>query len=151
MILPCLSRSYKRNKLLVMYFIYKNIVYVMGQCYFSFYSGLSAQSIYPNVLLATYNLLWTFLPTMALSILDQDVNQHTVLTNPHLYKETQQDDIQNFFQDAGCWLITAFWHSIVVFFFPLASTQTMGWNSSPSLNQNKSFFIKHLYMNSIPS
>ncbi|KAI5067311.1 hypothetical protein GOP47_0017839, partial [Adiantum capillus-veneris] len=120
--------SYKRNKLLVMYAFYKNIVCVMGHCYLAFYSGLSAQSLYPTALISTYNLFWTSLPTMVLSTLDQDVHQLTAESNPQLYAETQGEKIQSFFKEAGYWFLSGFWHSVVVFFFPLASIETMGGN-----------------------
>ncbi|MCO5553195.1 hypothetical protein L7F22_006716 [Adiantum nelumboides] len=120
--------SYKRNKLLVMYAFYKNIVCVMGHCYLAFYSGLSAQSLYPTALISTYNLFWTSLPTMVLSTFDQDVQQLTAASNPQLYAETQGEKIQSFFGEAGYWFLSGFWHSIVVFFFPLATIETAGGN-----------------------
>ncbi|CAM6101933.1 unnamed protein product [Calypogeia fissa] len=48
--------SYKRNRELVMYAFYKNIVYALGNLYLAFYTGFSSQALYNAVEIATFNL-----------------------------------------------------------------------------------------------
>jgi hypothetical protein len=77
-------RSFIRNKELALYTIYKNIVYVLANFFFSFFSAYSAQSIFPELLLSTYNLLWTLFPVIAVAILERDVCHYTAENNPEI-------------------------------------------------------------------
>eukprot|EP00898_Chlorokybus_atmophyticus_P004017 jgi/Chlat1/4616/Chrsp293S00813 len=95
--------SYSRNRELVLYAFYKNIVYVGGNFYLAWLSGFSSQPLYTTALISTYNLAWTALPTVAYAFLEQDVTAST------------------FFRSALSWLYTGVGHSALCFFASLLS------------------------------
>ena len=111
-------RSYKRNRDMVLYSIYKNTVLSMGDVLLSLFSAYSAQSLYPEFFTLTYNLLWTSLPTFICAILDKDVNARTSENNPQLYAETQQEKTHKFIRNLIGWVLVGLWHSIVAFGIP---------------------------------
>jgi phospholipid-transporting ATPase len=111
-------RSFIRNKELALYTIYKNIVYVLANFFFSFFSAYSAQSIFPELLLSTYNLLWTLFPVIAVAILERDVCHYTAENNPEIYLATQIRGTYKFAVDVCQWALSASWHAIVAFFLP---------------------------------
>lgn len=111
-------RSYKRNRDMVLYSIYKNTVLSMGDVFLSLFSAYSAQSLYPEFFTLTYNLLWTSLPTFICAILDKDVNAKTSENNPQLYAETQQEKTHKFIWNLIGWVLVGVWHSIVAFGIP---------------------------------
>lgn len=110
--------SFTRNKDLALYTIYKNIVFVLANFFFSFFSAYSAQSIFPELLLSTYNLLWTLLPVIAVAIFERDVCHYTAENNPQLYLATQIRGTYKFALDVSEWALSACWHAIVAFFLP---------------------------------
>ncbi|KAL3683459.1 hypothetical protein R1sor_001481 [Riccia sorocarpa] len=114
--------SYKRNREVVIYAFYKNIVYVLGNVYFAFYSGFSAQSLHSAMEICTYNLVWTSILPFLFAIFDKDTSDCTAENNPQLYKETQSEGRAQFFWCMLGWVGMAIWDSIVTFFFPLAVT-----------------------------
>ena len=77
--------SAKRNREVVLYAFYKNFVYTMANVWFGFLSAYSAQPIYTTAAIATFNVLWTSLPTVAFACFDQDVVASVALAHPRLY------------------------------------------------------------------
>lgn len=124
--LPCMHRSYKRNRELVLYAFYKNIVYSLGNCYLAFYSGFSSQALYSSFEIATFNLVWTSFPTMALAVFNKDLSDCTPENNPQLYAESQLEKRPQFFWSLTGWALAAFWDSLIAFFFPLATAFNYG-------------------------
>eukprot|EP01025_Chloroclados_australasicus_P048093 TRINITY_DN5435_c0_g1_i1.p1 TRINITY_DN5435_c0_g1~~TRINITY_DN5435_c0_g1_i1.p1 ORF type:complete len:1141 (+),score=150.88 TRINITY_DN5435_c0_g1_i1:186-3608(+) len=114
--------SFKRNAEVVLYAFYKNFTYVLPNVYYAFFTGFSAQPLYSSALIASYNVFWTSLPTIAFAVLEQDVGKYTSLNNPQLYQETVHQTQRVFFKRLGFWMTQALWHSLVVFF---ANTWTL--------------------------
>ncbi|KAG0624510.1 hypothetical protein M758_3G253200 [Ceratodon purpureus] len=110
--------SYKRNRDLVGYSIYKNVVLSMAHYFFAFFSAYSAQNLYTNFFAITYNYIWTSMPTLLCAILDIDISARTCENNPQLYSETQMEKGPRFIRHMSEWIITSFWHSIIAFAFP---------------------------------
>ena len=81
-------------------------------------TGVSTQPLYSAAFIATHNVCWTSLPTLANATLEQDVNPRTVVNNPDLYKITSEADRKNFFKWTAYWLSSAFWHAMVIFWVP---------------------------------
>eukprot|EP01026_Neomeris_dumetosa_P071035 TRINITY_DN7145_c1_g1_i1.p1 TRINITY_DN7145_c1_g1~~TRINITY_DN7145_c1_g1_i1.p1 ORF type:complete len:1115 (-),score=152.45 TRINITY_DN7145_c1_g1_i1:270-3410(-) len=108
--------SYKRNAEVVLYAFYKNFTYVLPNVYYAFYTAFSSQPLYSSALIASYNVFWTSLPTIAFAVLEQDVRKETSLNNPQLYQETVNQTYKLFFKRLGFWMTQAIWHSLVVFF-----------------------------------
>lgn len=108
--------SAKRNREVVMYAFYKNFVYAMANMWFGFFSAYSAQPIFTTAAIATFNVLWTSLPTVAFACFDQDVTSETVMSNPQLYLEMASLTGRDFLVSAAWWLTSALWHSLWCFF-----------------------------------
>ncbi|GBG78308.1 hypothetical protein CBR_g26338 [Chara braunii] len=108
--------SYKRNRELIFYVLYKNVVYTLGNLFLACVSGFSAQPLFPTVLMCTYDLLWTFFPPLLQAGFDQDVPAHMVESNPALYKETQNEAASIFYSSFLGWMIAATWHAFIIFF-----------------------------------
>ena len=65
--------SYMRNSEMVLYFFYKNMIFVVPQFIFIFYNGFSSQTIYDEFYINFYNLIFTSLPVMFKAVFDQDI------------------------------------------------------------------------------
>ena len=113
--------SAKRNREVVLYAFYKNFVYTMANVWFGFLSAYSAQPIYTTAAIATFNVLWTSLPTVAFACFDQDVVASVALAHPRLYEETAAFAGADFARAAARWLASASWHSLWCFFVALVA------------------------------
>ena len=112
--------SAKRNREVVLYAFYKNYVYAMANVWFGCVSAMSAQPVFTTAAIATFNVLWTSLPTVAFACFDQDVSPATSLAHPELYRETSKYSNARFLLDALAWLVSASWHSLWCLFACLA-------------------------------
>ena len=112
--------SAKRNREVVLYAFYKNFVYAMANVWFGCVSAMSAQPVFTTAAIATFNVLWTSLPTVAFACFDQDVSPATSLAHPELYRETSKYTNARFLLDALAWLASASWHSLWCLFACLA-------------------------------
>ena len=63
--------SAKRNREVVLYAFFKNFCYATANVWFAFYSAHSSQAQFPTAAIATFNVLWTSLPTIAHACFDQ--------------------------------------------------------------------------------
>ena len=104
----------------VLYAFYKNFVYAMTNVWFGCVSAMSAQPVFTTAAIATFNVLWTSLPTVAFACFDQDVSPATSLAHPELYRETSRYSNPRFLLDAFVWLVSASWHSMWCLFACLA-------------------------------
>ena len=104
----------------VLYAFYKNFVYAMANVWFGCVSAMSAQPVFTTAAIATFNVLWTSLPTVAFACFDQDVSPATSLAHPELYRETSRYSNPRFLLDAFVWLVSASWHSMWCLFACLA-------------------------------
>ena len=66
--------NYLRNAEMILYFFYKNAVFTLPQFMFAFISGFSAQTVFDDLYITFYNMLFTALPLMAKAIFEQDIN-----------------------------------------------------------------------------
>ena len=113
--------SAKRNEEVVLYAFYKNFAYAMANVWFAFGSAFSAQAAFPTAAIATFNVLWTSLPTIAHAVMDQDVAADTVMNNPELYRETSRLRGRDFLVSAAFWSVGAAWHALWCYFACVAS------------------------------
>ncbi|KAG8519165.1 Phospholipid-transporting ATPase IK [Galemys pyrenaicus] len=122
--------SYMRVCKFLRYFIYKTIASMMGQVWFAFYSGFSAQPLYEGWFLALFNLLYSTLPVLFIGLFEQDVSAERSLQLPELYMAGQKDELFNyrvFFQAIAHGMFT----SVVNFFMTLWLYHDMASPASP--------------------
>ena len=106
--------SFIRLAGLIQFSFYKNLVLALPQFYFSFLSGWSGQTVYEEVLLSSFNIIWTAAPPLVMGMLEKDVREHVCLEYPTLYNTLKGRDIftrKSFFG----WLGLALFHSLVIF------------------------------------
>ncbi|CAF0944064.1 unnamed protein product [Rotaria sordida] len=77
--------SYLRISKFLRYFFYKNFVFTLCHFWFGFFSGFSAQTVYDQFFIGTYNLFFSSLPVLAVAVLDQDISADHSLSKPHLF------------------------------------------------------------------
>lgn len=111
--------TYKRNLQVVTFAFYKNWTYVLCLALFSFFCGFSAEPIFHAAYIATFNMFWAALATIAYGFFEQDVSAETVLKHPHVYRETQQMSRWSFLRTVLLWMLLGTWHAACVFFVPL--------------------------------
>lgn len=61
----------QRLSLLVLYFFYKNLVFMAIQLYFQANSMFSSQTVYDSLFLTLYNVVYTALPVLFISLTDK--------------------------------------------------------------------------------
>ncbi|EGR28497.1 phospholipid-translocating p-type flippase family protein, putative [Ichthyophthirius multifiliis] len=66
--------SYIRISEMIIYFFYKNMIFTIPQFFFAFYCGFSGQTIFDDIYISLYNLVFTALPLIIRAIFDQDIN-----------------------------------------------------------------------------
>jgi magnesium-transporting ATPase (P-type) len=65
--------NYIRISEMILYFFYKNMLFTIPQFIFAFYCGYSGQTIFDDIYISLYNLIFTSLPLVIRAILEQDV------------------------------------------------------------------------------
>ncbi|XP_058283541.1 phospholipid-transporting ATPase VA isoform X3 [Hylobates moloch] len=80
---------YSRLANMVLYFFYKNAMFVGLLFWFQFFCGFSASAMIDQWYLIFFNLLFSSLPPLVTGVLDRDVPANVLLTNPQLYKSGQ--------------------------------------------------------------
>ncbi|XP_060764598.1 phospholipid-transporting ATPase ID [Neoarius graeffei] len=112
--------SYLRMCKFLHYFFYKNFSFTFVHFWYAFFCGFSAQTVYDEWFITLYNLVYTALPVIGLSLFDQDVNDRWSLEYPQLYGPGQQN--MYFSIKAFCKiLLHSCYSSLVLFFLPYAA------------------------------
>ncbi|XP_041706952.2 phospholipid-transporting ATPase ID [Coregonus clupeaformis] len=112
--------SYLRMCKFLRYFFYKNFTFTFVHFWYGFFCGFSAQTVYDEWFITLYNLVYTALPVLALSLFDQDVNDRWSFQYPKLYAPGQLN--QYFSKRAFVYtLLHSGYSSLVLFFIPWAA------------------------------
>uniref|UniRef100_A0A671SAN1 Phospholipid-transporting ATPase n=1 Tax=Sinocyclocheilus anshuiensis TaxID=1608454 RepID=A0A671SAN1_9TELE len=113
--------SYLRMCKFLRYFFYKNFTFTFVHFWYAFFCGFSAQTVYDEGFITLYNLVYTALPVLGMSLFDQDVNAGWSLEYPQLYVPGQLS--QYFSKRAFMMCALHSWYSsLVLFFVPYAAT-----------------------------
>ncbi|XP_037000446.2 phospholipid-transporting ATPase FetA-like [Artibeus jamaicensis] len=112
--------SYNRMCKFLSYFFYKNFAFTLVHFWYSFYNGFSAQTVYDTWFITFYNLVYTCLPVLGLSLFDQDVNETWSLCFPELYEPGQHNLYFNKMEFVKC-LVHGIYSSFVLFFIPMGT------------------------------
>jgi magnesium-transporting ATPase (P-type) len=59
---------------MILYFFYKNMLFTLPQFITAFYCGFSGQTIFDDIYITLYNLVFTAIPLLIRAIFEQDVN-----------------------------------------------------------------------------
>ena len=106
---------YHRTGNLVQYFFYKNIACFTAQLYFAFFCSFSTQTLFDEMDLTMYNIIYTSLPVFIFGLFEKSYDEKKLLNTPELYKTIRRNSLLSkkvsFF-----WLFDAFWASILCFF-----------------------------------
>ena len=81
--------AYRKISYFILYFFYKNILLVLVELYFSFWSGFSGQIFYPDMLPLLFNAFFTSWPCMFSYVIERDVDADLSMKNPILYRAGQ--------------------------------------------------------------
>ena len=81
--------NYRRVAQVILYSFYKNIALVMTLFYFEFDNGYSGTTLFESWIGAGWNVGWTFLPILAVGVLDKDISKGSVLKYPAVYRSGQ--------------------------------------------------------------
>ncbi|XP_075903017.1 phospholipid-transporting ATPase ID-like [Nelusetta ayraudi] len=112
--------SYLRMCKFLRYFFYKNFTFTFVHFWYAFFCGFSAQTVYDEWFITLYNLMYTALPVLGLSLFDQDVNDVWSFQHPQLYIPGQLNlyfSKKAFFKCA----LHSGYCSLVLFFVPYAA------------------------------
>ncbi|XP_024905477.1 phospholipid-transporting ATPase FetA [Pteropus alecto] len=112
--------SYNRMCKFLNYFFYKNFAFTLVHFWYSFYNGFSAQAVYDTWFITFYNLVYTSLPVLGLSLFDQDVNETWSLHFPELYEPGQHNLYFNKKEFIKCFM-HGIYSSFVLFFVPMGT------------------------------
>ncbi|XP_056593278.1 phospholipid-transporting ATPase ID [Triplophysa dalaica] len=112
--------SYLRMCKFLRYFFYKNFTFTFVHFWYGFFCGFSAQTVYDEWFITLYNLVYTALPVIALSIFDQDVNDRWSFQYPQLYSPGQ---LNQYFSKMAFVriLLHSCYSSLILFFIPWAA------------------------------
>eukprot|EP00656_Telonema_subtile_P056129 TRINITY_DN8904_c0_g1_i2.p1 TRINITY_DN8904_c0_g1~~TRINITY_DN8904_c0_g1_i2.p1 ORF type:complete len:937 (+),score=242.03 TRINITY_DN8904_c0_g1_i2:364-3174(+) len=108
--------SYRRISKLILYFFYKNIVFNMPLYFFAITAGWSGQSMYESWSIMGYNTIFTALPVMCMSLMDQDLPKAALLLRPPLYRSGLEGVYFNV-HVLICWVLSGLWHSVLIYWF----------------------------------
>ncbi|XP_021236600.1 phospholipid-transporting ATPase ID-like isoform X2 [Numida meleagris] len=109
--------SYIRMCKFLKYFFYKNFAFTLVHFWYGFFSGFSAQTVYDQWFITLYNLVYTSLPVLGMSLFDQDVDDRWSLLFPQLYVPGQQNLYFNKTVFIKC-MLQGIYSSLILFFIP---------------------------------
>jgi len=77
--------AYRRNGDTILFMFYKNVLYVMVQFIFGYFSVFSGQTMYEKWIYQIYNVTFTGLHNIWYALFDFEFERHDFMTNPHYY------------------------------------------------------------------
>uniref|UniRef100_A0A4X2LCK8 Phospholipid-transporting ATPase n=1 Tax=Vombatus ursinus TaxID=29139 RepID=A0A4X2LCK8_VOMUR len=132
--------SYIRMCKFLRYFFYKNFAFTLVHFWYGFFSGFSAQTVYDEWFIAFYNLIYTSLPVLAMSLFDQDVNDLWSLRFPELYEPGQCNLYFNKKEFVKC-ILYGIYSSLVLFFITYGSTYNSVQSNGKDISDYQSFAL----------
>ncbi|XP_029024237.1 phospholipid-transporting ATPase ID [Betta splendens] len=114
--------SYLRMCTFLRYFFYKNFTFTFVHFWYAFFCGFSAQTVYDEWFITMYNLIYTALPVLGMSLFDQDVNDRWSFQYPQLYTPGQRNMYFSKRAFVSC-MVHSCYSSLVLLFVPWAAIQ----------------------------
>jgi len=111
--------SYNRMTALVVIIFFKAILMAFCGYYFGFLSAFSGQQFFNDPPFICYNVVFTALPVMAVSVLGKALNRTTLQNNPACYKEQRGTafTLKVFLS----WVFRAILYATIIFWVPMGS------------------------------
>ncbi|XP_061603551.1 phospholipid-transporting ATPase ID-like [Phyllopteryx taeniolatus] len=111
---------YLRMSKFLQYFFYKNFTFTFVHVWYAFFCGFSAQTVYDQWFVSMYNVVYTVLPVLGMSLFDQEVNDRRSSQYPQLYSP---GPLNIYFNKKAmvCCMIHSCYSSLIVFFIPWAA------------------------------
>ncbi|XP_077054537.1 phospholipid-transporting ATPase VA [Siphateles boraxobius] len=108
---------YSRLANMILYFFYKNAMFVALIFWYQFYCGFSGSAMVDQWYLIFFNLMFSAFPQLITGILDKDVSAETLQELPQLYMNGQNSEE---YKPYMFWMnmIDAFYQSLICFFIP---------------------------------
>ncbi|CAN2388474.1 phospholipid-translocating ATPase activity, partial [Pristimantis euphronides] len=108
---------YTRLANMILYFFYKNVMFVNLLFWYQFFCGFSGSTMVDVWMLILFNLIFTSVPPLVYGVLDKDVSAETLLALPKLYKSGQTSEA---YKKSTFWvtILDAFYQSLACFFIP---------------------------------
>ncbi|OCT99475.1 phospholipid-transporting ATPase VD [Xenopus laevis] len=108
---------YTRLANMILYFFYKNVMFVNLLFWYQFFCGFSGTAMTDFWMLILFNLLFTSVPPIIYGVLDKDVSAETLTALPELYKSGQTSQA---YRSSTFWvtILDAFYQSLACFFIP---------------------------------
>uniref|UniRef100_A0A8C6YGK7 Phospholipid-transporting ATPase n=1 Tax=Naja naja TaxID=35670 RepID=A0A8C6YGK7_NAJNA len=132
--------SYIRMCKFLSYFFYKNFAFTLVHFWYGFFSGFSAQTVYDEWFITLYNMVYTCLPVLGMSLFDQDVDDRWSLQFPQLYVPGQQNLYFNKKEFAKC-ILYSIYSSLVLFLVPYGTTLDSVRNDGRNVGDYQSFAL----------
>ncbi|XP_075960514.1 phospholipid-transporting ATPase ID-like [Anarhichas minor] len=132
--------SYLRMCKFLRYFFYKNFTFTFVHFWYAFFCGFSAQTVYDEWFITLFNLVYTALPVLGMSLFDQDVNDAWSFQHPKLYVPGQLNlyfSKKAFFKCA----LHSGYSSLVLFFIPYAAMHDTVRNDGKDVADYQSFAL----------
>lgn len=104
---------------MIVFYFYKNILFTLGQFYFSFMNLFSRQSLYQDWLISFFNMVFTTYGLALFSLFEQDLQSRKsekLIPDTFLYFFGQKNLGFNRLNFLG-WIFSAFLESVYIFFF----------------------------------
>ncbi|XP_061388371.1 phospholipid-transporting ATPase IF-like [Musca vetustissima] len=106
----------QRLSLLLLYFFYKNVFLMTIIFLFQFYTLYSTTAPYDSLPMTLYNIIYTTLPILFISLTEKPYKEEELMRKPELYrKNTKNKQLQwpTFLE----WIFFGLYHSIICFYF----------------------------------
>lgn len=115
-----------RNAICTCMSFYKNALMSLTQFYFAFHSFCSAMTLYDGWLLTFYNIFFTFLPPLAMGILEKDVHEEILVDDNHASLYRPLSEGQYFSPRVlAVWFIQAIIHSLILYWVSFPTNQLL--------------------------
>ncbi|KAI8086490.1 uncharacterized protein BX664DRAFT_264529 [Halteromyces radiatus] len=112
--------AYQRLSKMIFYYFYKNVALYLTQFWYAFYNGFSGSTLYESWTMSCFNVIFTFLPPLAVGIFDQIVSARMLDKYPQMYMLGQSNEFFNQKRFWG-WIANAVYHSLLLFFLGLGA------------------------------
>uniref|UniRef100_A0A8C6S4T8 Phospholipid-transporting ATPase n=1 Tax=Neogobius melanostomus TaxID=47308 RepID=A0A8C6S4T8_9GOBI len=108
---------YTRLANMILYFIYKNVMYVNLLFWYQFFCGFSGSVMTNAWVLILFNLIFTSVPPLIYGVMDKDIPVDVLLAHPELYQTARSS---KGYDPLRFWLniLDAFYQSLICFFVP---------------------------------